>query len=357
MFNAFSRTNTSLLYGREDKDPISKNMRKDIAGLSYRLMPADRWNLSLFSKYYRQYVSGPVAADENASSFVRTSRTIDSWGYGAAGTYFILDGLQAKLSYEKACRLPTIEEMFGDEDLETGSVLIRPERSDNLNLNLNWNKSFGRHSVYLEGGMIYRNTHDYIQRSIAQLSGNREGAYYENYGKVKTTGFNLSARYTLGRWLSIGGNFTQMDVRDNEKIMIGSTTAANPMYKSRMPNVPWQFADADINFYWNDLLRKGNTLTVTYDNQYLHSFCYYSDGVQASNLSDYRVPNQFSHNLTVAYSMSHGRYNLSLECRNFTNEKLYDNFSLQKGRTRFLWQGENLFRSIECHHHRIYTIE
>ena len=24
------------------------------------------------------------------------------------------------------------------------------------------------------------------------------------------------------------------------------------------------------------------------------------------------------------------RYNLSFECRNFTNEKLYDNFSLQK---------------------------
>lgn len=335
VFNAFSRTNTSLLYEREDKDPISKNMRKDIAGLSYRLMPADRWNLSLFGKYYRQYVSGPVAADENASSFVRTSRTIDSWGYGAAGTYFILDGLQAKLSYEKACRLPTIEEMFGDEDLETGSVLIRPERSDNLNLSLSWSKSFGPHSVYLEGGMVYRDTHDYIQRSIAQLSGNREGAYYENYGKVKTTGFNLSARYTLGRWLSIGGNFTQMDVRDNEKIMVGNTTAANPMYKSRMPNIPWQFADADINFYWHDLLRKGNTLTVTYDNQYLHSFCYYSDGMQASNLNDYRVPNQFSHNLTVAYSMSHGRYNLSLECRNFTNEKLYDNFSLQKAGRAF----------------------
>ena len=61
---------------------------------------------------------------------------------------------------------------------------------------------------------------------------------------MKTTGFNLSARYTMGRWLSIGGNFTRMDVRDNEKIMVGSTSVANPVYKSRMPNVPWQFADA-----------------------------------------------------------------------------------------------------------------
>ena len=46
-------------------------------------------------------------------------------GYGAAGTYFILPGLQAKLSYEKAYRLPTIEEMFGDEDLEMGDISIK----------------------------------------------------------------------------------------------------------------------------------------------------------------------------------------------------------------------------------------
>lgn len=47
----------------------------------------------------------------------------------AAGTYFILTGLQAKLSYEKAYRLPTIEEMFGDEDLEMGDIGIKPENS------------------------------------------------------------------------------------------------------------------------------------------------------------------------------------------------------------------------------------
>ena len=64
-------------------------------------------------------------------------------GYGAAGTYFILKSLQAKLSYEKAYRLPTNEEMFGDEDLETGDISLRPENSDNVNLNL----ATTRHSV------------------------------------------------------------------------------------------------------------------------------------------------------------------------------------------------------------------
>ena len=62
-------------------------------------------------------------------------------GYGAAGTYFILKSLQAKLSYEKAYRLPTNEEMFGDEDLETGDISLRPENSDNVNLNLSYNET------------------------------------------------------------------------------------------------------------------------------------------------------------------------------------------------------------------------
>ena len=335
VFNAFSRDNTSLLYDTETTEPIGKRTRKNITGLAYRLMPNERWNLSVFGKYYSLYVSGPVATDENSSDFVRRSRSLDSWGFGAAGTYYILPGLQAKLSYEKAYRLPTIEEMFGDEDLETGSVMLRPESSHNVNVNLSWQKTLGLHSLYAEAGFIYRDTRDYIQRSIAELSGNREGAFYENYGRVKTTGYNLSVRYNLGRWLSVGGNFTHMDVKDNEPMMVGSTSVENPVYGSRMPNVPYQFADCDVNLYWHGLGGEDNVLTLTYDNQYLHSFCYYSDGVQVSNLADYMVPTQFSHNLTLAYSIAGGRYNVSLECRNFTDEKLYDNFSLQKAGRAF----------------------
>ena len=335
VWNAFHRNNTSLLAEEEATDAIAKETRKNIAGLSYRLMPSDRWNLSVFGKYYRQYVAGPMATDDNASDYVRTSRTTDSWGYGIAGTYFILSGLQTKFSYEKAYRLPTIEEMFGDEDLESGNIAIRPENSNNINVNLSYTKTFGKHSVYVEGGFIYRNTQDYIQRNIQDLSGGKENATYINYGKVLTKGFNISARYGFSKWLSIGGNFTKMDVRDNEEYQIGSmgNTVKNLAYKSRMPNVPYIFSDSDINFYWHGLFKKGNVLTVTYDNLYLHSFSYYSQAI--GKKSDFVVPNQFSHNLTVSYSIRKGRYNFSFECRNLTNEKLYDNFSLQKAGRAF----------------------
>lgn len=333
VLNAFSRSNTSLLAKEAVSDAIAKETRKNISGLSYRLMPSEHWNLSVFGKYYNQYVAGPIATNANQDDYERTTRSVSSMGYGAAGTYFILPGLQAKLSYEKAYRLPTIEEMFGDEDLEMGDIGIKPESSDNVNFNLSYTRSFGKHSIYVEGGLVYRNTKDYIQRNIADLSGGKYAATYINYGKVLTKGFNVSARYSFARWVSVGGNFTQMNVRDNMKKSI-SGNADNLGYGERMPNLPYMFADSDVTFYWRNLGRKGNTLTVTYDNQYLHGFSYYSDFL-GSNKGEYEVPSQFSHNLALSYSLKNGRYNVSFECRNFTDETLYDNFSLQKAGRAF----------------------
>lgn len=334
VLNDFRRSNTSLLTAEPTKEPIDKHTEKNITGLSYRLSPSDRWNLSVFGKYYNLHVSGPMATTSTLEEYERKSRDSDFWGYGAAGTYFIIPGLQAKLSYEKACRLPTIEEMFGDEDLEMGDMSIKPERSDNINLNLSYSRTFGGlHSVYFEGGLVYRDTKDYIQRNIASMSGGKYAATYINYGNVLTKGFNISARYAFSRWVSLGGNFTRMNVCDNMKTAMGSS-APNINYKERISNLPYLFADSDINLYWHNLGKKGNLLTVTYDNYYLHSFTYYSASIGA-NKGDYVVPDQFSHNLTISYSIKNGRYNFSFECRNFTDEKLYDNFSLQRAGKAF----------------------
>ena len=333
VINAFRRSNQSLLNEDSEANAIPKETRKNISGLSYRWMPTEHWNLSVFGKYYNQFIAGPVATSSAQDDYIRTTNSVSAMGYGAAGTYFILKSLQAKLSYEKAYRLPTNEEMFGDEDLETGDISLRPENSDNVNLNLSYNETFGKHSVYVEGGLIYRNTKDYIQRNISDLSGGKYGATYVNHGRVETKGYNISVRYGFANWVSVGGNFTQMNVRDNVKTVTSGTNQESLTYGARMPNLPYQFANSDVTFYWRNLWKKGNTLSVTYDNLYMHSFPLYSEAVGSE--SEFVVPTQFSHNLTLSYGIQNGRYNISFECRNLTNEKLYDNFSLQKAGRAF----------------------
>ena len=333
VFNTFNRSNDNLLSSVVSTDEIGKITTKNIVGVSYRYTPNSKLNFIAFGKQYHQYVSGPAATTAAQDTYVKSSRSVDAFGYGAAGTWFMPLGFQLKASYEKAYRLPTIEEMFGDEDLEVGDMSLKPESSHNVNLNLSYNAAFGNNVIYVEAGFIYRDTRDYIQRNILALSGGKSAATYVNYGKVDTKGFSVSARYNFSKWVSLGGNFTQMNVRDNMKTAMGSTVA-NVAYGERMPNQPYMFADSDINFYWHGLGHKSNVLTVTYDNQYTHKFCYYASNI-GSNNSDYMVPDQFSHNLTISYGIKNGRYNFSFECRNFTNERLYDNFSLQKAGRAF----------------------
>ncbi|RHJ76311.1 TonB-dependent receptor [Parabacteroides sp. AM08-6] len=333
VLNSFQRSNRSLLDEDSEANAIPKETRKNISGLSYRLMPSEYWNASVFGKYYNQFIAGPIATSSAQDKYTRITNSVSAMGYGAAGTYFILKSLQAKLSYEKAYRLPTNEEMFGDEDLETGDISLKPENSNNLNFNLSYNDLFGKHSIYVEGGVIYRNTKDYIQRNIVDLSGGKSGAAYVNHGKVLTKGYNISVRYGFADWISIGGNFTQMNVRDNVKTVSSGTSQESLTYGARMPNLPYRFANSDVTFYWKNLGQKGNRLAVTYDNLYMHSFPLYSEVIGSE--SEFVVPTQFSHNLTLSYGIQNGRYNLSFECRNFTNEKLYDNFSLQKAGRSF----------------------
>lgn len=336
VLNSFRRENTSTAGTvTSEADAFSKLTRKNITGLSYTLIPSEQWNLSVFGKYYNQYNSGPVStADNGTTDYILLSNTTSSLGYGAAGTYFFLKGAQAKLSYERAYRLPTNEELFGDEDLELGSIGLRPEKSDNINFNLSYTKQWGAHGLYAEGSLVYRNTTDYIQRRIGTYTGNKSYASYQNHGKVKTKGYTLALRYTYSNWLSVGGNLSDMDVRDNVKTLNEGSEQANLTYGDRIPNQPYLFANTDLSLTWNNCGAKGNQLTFTYDNYYQKEFPLYSESLGSKETKRY-VPDQFSHNVGLSYSMKQGRYNLSFECRNLTDEKLYDNFSLQKAGRAF----------------------
>lgn len=329
VFNAFERNSISLLTDVSNENAIPMRTRKGITGLSYRLMPSERWNVTIFGKHYAQYVSGPLATDANATDFVRTERRVSAWGYGAAGTWFALPGLQVKVSYERAYRLPTITEMFGDGDLEQDNITIRPERSHNVNAGVSYGRSWGRHDVYAEAGFVYRGTSDYIERELQGLSGGKTGAGYVNHGRVTTRGCNAAARYTFGRWVAVGGNFTYMDIRDRQRQAVAGSAQQSATYGERMPNLPYLFANADVAFTWHDLGGKGNVLTVGYDNAYTHSFSRYAPNL-GRDKDKYMIPRQFSHNVNVSYGIRGGRYNFSIECRNITDERLYDNFKLQR---------------------------
>lgn len=336
VLSTFHRTTRSYVAGSSRLSDFStpKRTRKNVTGLSYRFIPSERWNATVFGKYYNQYNEGPVSqSDDGIGDYKLFSRRTNAFGYGAAGTYFILKGLQAKLSYEKAYRLPTNDELFGDDDLEAGRAELRPEKSDNVNLNLSYNPQFGQHGLYVEGGLIYRYTKDYIRRGLDRV-GDLNFGIYENHGRVKTKGYNVSLRYNYSRWLSLGGTWNSTDSRDDEKTRAEGTQQAALTYGQRIPNLPYRYANFDASLFWHNLFGKGNVLSLGYDSYYQHEFPLYWEAF-GNPETKRRVPTQFSHNLTLSYSVKGGRYSFALECRNLTDEKLYDNYSLQKAGRAF----------------------
>ncbi len=315
---------------------------KSVSGLSYLIRPIEEFEGTAFLKNYYQANEG-VVEDESTGLAEFETRFSSNTGYGAAATYFIIPTkLQSKLSYERAYRLPTSTEMFGDNDLEVGTFDLDPETSDNINFNLVYTQTFkSRHFLRVDGSLIYRNTHDYIIRSA---SSDGTSASYGNYGRVRTTGYSIIARYDFDRYFSVGGTFNNLNAIDMERYISETSSQLNMTYGMQIPNQPYMYAsgDATINFY--NIFSDHDQISIIYDIFYQSEFTLNWAAV-ADPSTKAKVPTQLSHSMTINYSFQNSRYNISLEARNISDEDLFDNYSLQKaGRAYYAKFRVNIFK-------------
>jgi outer membrane receptor protein involved in Fe transport len=313
---ANSETSTAATFMR-------RTNAKNVMGLSYRFELSKLWNISAFAKRYDVIVRGPINVSTTSTEvYKEQQRKFGTNGYGIGATVHPGAGWQLKTSAEQAYRLPSENELFGDESLEKGDAGLKPENSLNLNLNISYEHAFNKiHSLYFDAGLIYRNTRDYIRRRIEQRYG---GAFYSNHGQVRNLGADIEARYFYRKMFSIGGNFSYQDIRNMEQFSADGKKLI--YYRDRMPNVPYLFGNIEANYYINNCFGQGNVLSFGYNMRYVHAFFrdWESEG------GDIIIPEQLSHDLSILYSIRNGRYNVAFEVLNITNEILYDNYSLQK---------------------------
>lgn len=313
----------------------AQHLTKNITGLGYQLR-FDRWNMNIFGKMYALYSSSHKLRDQflETEHWEQVSERKRQFGYGAAATYFFLPFLQAKVSFEQAYRMPEAIEMFGDGFIQKSNPDLQPENSKNLNIGVGLDKRFeSGHRVTAEVNYIYRYTKDFILKGISLTSDPTTS--YENIGKAVTHGIEATARYDYDNRFHVGGSLTYQDITDREKtarttdsyVEQGSTE--NVSYGQRMPNIPYFFVNGDAGYSFRDVLARGNTLSIDYSCDYVYKYYLSFAGLGRPTSKKY-IPTQFAHNASVSYTMHDGRYSVSLECTNLTNEKLYDNYRLQK---------------------------
>lgn len=313
---------------------VPQILTKNITGLGYQIR-YDRWDANIFGKMYFLHTSTHRLLDQflETQRYERVSEDKHQAGYGAALTYHLLPSLQMKASFEQAYRMPEANEIFGDGFIQKSNPSLKPEKSRNVNVGLLYAERFGKHQVNAEVNYIYRHTTDFILKGVSLTSDPTTA--YDNIGKAITNGVEASVNYDFNNRLHVGGNITYQDIKDRERNVettqsyVDQGATENVSYGQRMPNIPYFFFNANAGYNFRNAFHRGNTLSLEYDGDYVYKYYLTFPGLGRPTSKKY-IPTQFSHNASVSYVMGGGRYSVAFECTNITNEKLYDNYRLQK---------------------------
>lgn len=303
---------------------------KNVLGVSYRYRQSRSWNTDLFAKNYFQKVKGPYnEGDEGHPSWQERSASYNTVGYGIATTYF-WKYFQYKASVERAYRLPSDNELFGDENEEQGNSSLKAENSMNYNLGVTMNKEFeNNHILYVDLGGYFRNTKDFIKREIMVRTGTLTSV---NFGRTQNLGFDLETHYYFKNIAMLGGTFTMMNLQNKEKYRDSQGSVISTIYGDHMPNIPFRFGRVDAAYYVHNLFGKGNVLNLSYGINYVGEFFLNWQSMGNSD-GKYTLPTQYSHDFSATYILKGGMYNISFEASNLTNAELSDNFGqLKPGR-------------------------
>ncbi|KFF10683.1 TonB-dependent receptor [Flavobacterium hydatis] len=330
-FNTFDRKESDELVPESLLYQQPKKSQKNILGAGYKFDYNEKWSTSVFVKNYalKNTYSESYNPSGNTGDIAYRKHEDNNvyWGYGAASSYYLKHNLQVKGSFEKSYRLPSPEEMFGNvNDNLAGNIALKPETSNNFNVGLSYQTSFRKvNAMTFDVNFMYREATDFIR---PELNLNQTMTTNVNQKGISNYGIDGEIRYSYKNRFTAGVNMTYQNLRNNTKYEPGKEIVSLN-YKDRVPNIPFLFGNADATVYFNDFIKKGNNLSVGYNLLYVHDYYLYWPS-SGGKVGKFDIPMQMNHDINAVYTFADGKYNIALECRNALDNKLYDNFSLQK---------------------------
>lgn len=328
VLSSFNRKGFDELSPGSETNAQPQKTIKNIAGLSYKFDFTSKWTATAFAKmlYQNAGTRTVITSVGLDNQYLDQYNKSANYGYGLATSYYLVPQLQAKFSYEKSNRLPENQELFGDYINQDSNFDLKPEQSNNINLGLNYAFSIKEQHHFMAGITgIYRKSNDFI---YFRLNNNQSKVMADNLNSVSNLGAEAEVRYSFKQLLTVEANATYQNIRNQTKYE-EDRTGISAVYKDRIPNLPFLYGHASASLFYNGVLSKGDKLSFGYNLLYVYAFYLYWPS-RGSREDKYDVPTQLSHDLNMVYTLKNGRYNIAFECTNITDEKLYDNFSLQK---------------------------
>ncbi len=261
--------------------------------------------------------------------FRRLNQDFHTLGYGEQLRYRFAPWLWAKLSYERATRLPRADEVFGDGVLILPNLRLIPERSHNGNLGLTLGLQQTR------AGAFRSDVNAFLRHAenLIILLGNDMVFNHQNVFTARSQGLETSAGWTSpGDFFSLDGNVTWQSLRN------ASSKGAFKDYRGdRIPNRPYLFGNLSARARKANVSSQRDELSLAYHLRYVNGFF---RGWENVGLREFKqtVPSQTTHTLALTY-IARGALTQTwtAEIQNLTDAKVFDNFGVQRpGRAFFM---------------------
>ncbi|WP_367379281.1 TonB-dependent receptor plug domain-containing protein [Nonlabens sp. MIC269] len=315
----------------------SSNLYKNIYSLSYELdLFENRWKLNAFGKHYRQKVENikPEFNDDRTQIVDEVFTSNKNYnGYGFATSYAISDDFMVLLSAERAIRLPSENEVFGDAgDNIIPNLTVQPEISENVNLGFRLGKyTYKKHEISLSTNLFSRRIKDLIglPANAEELGENDELVQFDNFNEeTNSRGFEAQVQYTYDNNLGINFNVSKLRLKTQNRR--GQTVD--------IPNTPLFTMNTAVRYSIKNFLQKKARLDLFYNHYFTDEFSYQlAQGSNVSGLDAFLIPTQFVHDFGFSYAFPKQDIVLSFDIKNIFNADAFDNRSVQKpGRAFYL---------------------
>ncbi len=325
----------------------TRDLEKSVLALAYENLAFDgRLKTNVFFKRYDQkaisnepFIDKTIPLVGSLYKEKRITKNVNYNGYGMALSYRILPKIYALVSAEKAVRMPSELELFGNNTSNLlSSFDLEPEKSTNVNLGFNAGPFlFNEHSLGLNVTFFYRNTQGMIRESV-----DSRGIFtqYENLDDVLSKGIDAELTYSYKERLFFNFSISKFDVLFNREF--DKNGAQYLYYKTQIRNEPSFKFNANLSYTFSNVFGKDASLNVYYNVYYVQKFLRNWSNVGGANLDE--IPTQYPNDFGLAYQLPNRKTTISLDAKNIFNQQIYDNFGLQKpGRAFYCKLTQSIF--------------
>lgn len=305
----------------------TRDLQKKIAAFTYENKSfADRLRTNLFYKqYYQTVVSNEPKLQDNEYKVNRFRRKIKHSGFGATLSFALTTDLYLLASAEKALRLPSANELFGNgSDNSLAALALKPENSLNSNLGFSYDfKINSLHSFNVNSTTYLRDTKDMIRPT---LNGQYSFTFAENLESVFTRGVDAEVAYNYADKLNLRFNVSKFDVLFNTKY----DQKGDPynFYRMQIKNEPSLKFNVQAVYFFKNLLQSNSKTSLYANVNYVNGF--YRNWANVGSKNQDYIPQQYPVDLGITHTLPNNKWVFSLDVKNLLDQQVFDNFGLQK---------------------------